>query len=279
MSTIVVKTQQELDRLPDSFKEYTYIEIRSDRDVLIQITKNRGSSQVTAYGSSQVTAYGSSQVTAHGSSQVTAYGSSQVTAYDSSRVRACDSSQVTTYGSSRVRAYDSSRVRAYGSSQVRAYGNSMIAILSALVIIHKIAQYAIVALDGVTVELPKIAKTAKVFKRKLILHDIKSFIDVYNLEVKNSKVILYKSVDPDTLCDFKTGKIKYEGIVTCPDFDKSKDRECGGGLHLCPTPELTQIFNVGKILKCEVDLKDIVVYGQNIQKVRCRKIKVIEEVK
>jgi hypothetical protein len=269
MATIIVKTQKELDALPDSFKEFTYIEIRSDSKSKIFVTENRGSSQVRAYGSSQVRAYGSSQVTAYGSSQVTAYDSSRVTAYDSSQVTAC--------GSSQVRAYGSSQVTAYGSSQVRAFGNSMIAVLSAYVVLHKIAQYAIVALDGVKIKLPKKAKTATVINRKLVEHDINSFIDFYGLTVNNKAVILYKSVDPKTLLDFKTGTIKYEGIVKCPDFDPSSSRECGGGLHLCATPELTQTFNVGKILKCRVLLKDIVVYGKDIKKVRCRKVEVLED--
>ena len=151
----------------------------------------------------------------------------------------------------------------------------MIAVLSAAVIIKKIKQYAIVALDGVRVKLPKKDRTATVIKRKIALHDIESFIDFYDLKVENDSVILYKSVNPDTLCDFQTGKVKYEGIVVCEDFDPSKESECGGGLHLCATPELTQTFNIGKILKCKVLLKDIVVFGKNIQKVRCRKVEVV----
>ena len=77
MNTIIVKTQKELDKLPDSFKEFTYIEIRSDKNTEIIVNKTYGSSQVTAYDSSQVTACDSSQVTAYGSSQVTACDSSQ----------------------------------------------------------------------------------------------------------------------------------------------------------------------------------------------------------
>ncbi len=262
MTTIVIKTQADLDKLPTEFKDFTYIEIRTNE--YIEVKK--------VYSNSQVRAYGSSQVRACGSSQVTACGSSQVTACDSSQVRACDSSQVTAYGSSQVRAY--------GSSQVRAYGNSMIAVLSSFVILHKIAQYAVVAIDGVKIKLPKKAKTATIIKRKLVEHDIDSFIDIWNLTVEKDFVILYKSVHKDTLCDFRAGKIKYEGIVKCPDFDPSKDRECGGGLHLCATPQGALAFADGpaKLLKCKVKLKDIVVYGKNIEKVRCRQVEVLGEV-
>jgi len=186
-------------------------------------------------------------------------------------VTACDSSQVTAYGSSQVTAY--------GSSQVTAYGNTMVTVLSAMVIIQKIAQFAIVSLDGVTVKLPKKAKTATVIKRKLVEYDIDSFVDIFNLTIENDSVILFKSVNKETLCDFRTNTIKYEGLVKCPDFDSDKNRECGGGLHLCATPQGAISFANGpyKLLKCRVKLKDIVVYSKSIEKVRCRQVTVLGE--
>jgi hypothetical protein len=88
-------------------------------------------------------------------------------------------------------------------------------------------------------------------------------------------VTLYKSVHPDTLCDFHTGWIKYAGVVTCPDFDPDPTRQCGGGLHLSPTPAAALRYNKGTLLVCKVNIDDIVVYGPDITKVRCRKVKVI----
>jgi hypothetical protein len=40
MKIIVIKTQSELDALPDSFDEQTEIQIRSDKDVWIREKKN-----------------------------------------------------------------------------------------------------------------------------------------------------------------------------------------------------------------------------------------------
>ena len=326
MKTIIIKTQAELNSLPAKFDEFTYIEIRSDSSLTLEINKNPqssqvtacdssqvrayGSSQVRAYDSSQVTAYGSSQVRAYDSSQVTAYGSSQVTACDSSQVTACDSSQVRAYGSSQVRAYgssqvtacDSSQVRAYGSSQVRAYdssqvraydssqvtaydssqvrayGNSMIMILSAYIIVKAIKDWAVVTLEEAAhkITLPKKSKTSHVIKRKQTEYDANSFADIHELE-KPSKdsVVLYKSVNPSTGCDFQTGTIKYEGTVTCPDWDGDANKECGNGLHLSPTAQLALSYHEGKILRCEVKLKDIAVYSKNLTKVRCKKVKVL----
>ena len=156
----------------------------------------------------------------------------------------------------------------------------MIAILSAMVVLHKIKQYAVITLDGIKIKLPKKDKTAIVIKRKLVEHDLDSFVDIFNLTNENDSVILYKTVCKETGCDFRTKSIKYEGIVKCPDFDSSSNRECGGGLHLCATPYGAICFANGpyKLLKCRVKLKDIVVYGKSIEKVRCRQVEVLEEV-
>ena len=108
-------------------------------------------------------------------------------------------------------------------------------------------------------------------------HTKQTFLDIYKDSMTGNSIILYKSVNPDTLCDFYTGKIKYEGTVTCPDWDDNEQRECGGGLHLSPTPELALSYNKGKVLKCKVNIEDFVVYSQNISKVRCKKVKVLGE--
>ena len=188
MKTIVVKTQADLDALPDSFSEHTVIEIRSDASTWIKVTKSYGSSRVVAYdlsrvvarGSSRVVAYGSSRVVAYDLSRVVAYDLSRVEAYSSSRVVAYDSSSVVVRGSSRVVAYDSSSVVAYDSSSIVAYGSSSvvaygssrvvamdfttIAVFSASVIIHKLLDYSVASLRNVKVKIEKKSKTATVIK-------------------------------------------------------------------------------------------------------------------
>ncbi len=153
----------------------------------------------------------------------------------------------------------------------------MIAVMSSSVIVNKIADYSIVALDGVKIKLPKKSKNATIIKRKPTKHTIKSLIDIYNIEVKNETIILFKSVNPANGCDYTTGKIKYEGIVKCPDFDPNPDRECGGGLHLSPTAHDALSYHEGKVLRCRVKLKNIVVYHSCIRKVRCSEVEVLGE--
>ena len=61
MKTIVIKTQKELDDLPEKFDEFTYIEIMPS-DTWIQVGLARGNSRVEARGNSRVIARGNSRV-------------------------------------------------------------------------------------------------------------------------------------------------------------------------------------------------------------------------
>jgi hypothetical protein len=161
---IIVKTQAELDALPDSFKEFTIIEIRSEPGVWIQVTKARDSSRVEARDSSRVEARGSSSVVAWDSSRVVARGSSRVEARDSSRVEARGSSSVVAWDSSRVVARDSSRVEAWESSRVEAFQFATIIVLSSLVVLNQVADRVVCRLRGVNVKPKKLDKTAKLIK-------------------------------------------------------------------------------------------------------------------
>jgi hypothetical protein len=322
---IKITSQAELDALPDSFDEFTYINIESKREVEIIVNRLFANAEVTAYDSSQVRAYGSSQVRAYGSSQVracdssqvracdssqvTAYDSSQVTACDSSQVTACDSSQVTAYDSSQVRAYGSSQVRAYGSSQVtaydssqvtayassqvraygssqvRAYGSSQVRAFQASMLrierktvkVHCLKQHSVAVFMETETTIEEKDETATVIVTPRPKYTKEIFCDIYKDRVEKDAITLYKSVRPDTLCDFHTGKIKYEGTVACPDWKADIERECGNGLHLSPEPALALSYHQGKVLKCSVKLDDFVVYPYNITKVRCREVTVIGE--
>src|SRR3990172_8884719 len=116
MQEIVIKTQAELDALPDDFTEETTIEIRSDSSVVICLRKP--------------------------------YDSSRVVAYDSSRVEAYGSSSVEAYDSSRVEAYDSSRVEAYGSSSVDLFISAYAIIFSSSVTVGRVLDYSTAIFKG-----------------------------------------------------------------------------------------------------------------------------------
>jgi hypothetical protein len=235
MKEITVTNQKELDAIKGDFKEFTYIYIKSSEK--IYITTKWENSIVEARGNSRVVAWENSSVEARGNSSVVAWENSSVSGFEF----------------------------------------SFLIILSTSVIVKKLYQYAIVRLKS-KIKLPKKPKTVTIIDHSKVelKYDKTTFVEYCDLEkTSKNKVILYKSVNPKTLRDFRTNSIKYEGIVECPDFDPSKERECGGGLHLCAKPLQALSFNQGQLLKCEVDLKDIVVYSKNIEKVRCKKVKVL----
>ena len=62
MATITITTQAELDALPKSFDEYTYIQIKSDPTLTIFVSEDWGNSHVEAWDSSHVVARGSAGV-------------------------------------------------------------------------------------------------------------------------------------------------------------------------------------------------------------------------
>ena len=101
----------------------------------------------------------------------------------------------------------------------------------------------------------------------------RSVLDIFP-EHDGDALVLYKSVNPDTLCDYYTGTIKYAPgtTVECPDWDPDPSRQCGGGLHLCFSALGTLAYNRGTVLKCLVQPEDLVIYSEDVSKVRCRKV-------
>jgi len=191
-----------------------------------------------------------------------------VVARENSSVEARENSHVVARGNSSVVAWENSRVEAWENSSVEAWGNSS-------VVARENSHGK--AFDNSRILLCGTGKWEKYMNavlQKYIepLYTKKLFLEI--AEKKKDKVVLYKSVNPDTLRDFYTGTIEYTigSVVECSDFDPNEDRECGGGLHLAYTARKTQDFNQGKILKCLVDPEDIVVYEKSIEKVRCRKV-------
>ena len=275
MKTIVIKTQAELDALPESFSEYTVIEIRSSPDVRLQVTKARGSSHVVARESSHVearesshvVAWESSHVVAWGSSHVEARGSSHVVAWESSHVEAWGSSHVVAWGSSHVVAWESSHVEAWGSSHVEAWESSHVearesshveawesshveargsshVVAWGSVSVHCHSNYSTLELFGFAVAI-LISKAKNIKKKKTCtvvtpkkLESAKQWIES-ECEHDKSSVTLFKRVSKD----FKTQENTENETVwtvgttlTHANYDPST-QECGAGkFHACSRP-------------------------------------------
>jgi len=151
-------------------------------------------------------------------------------------------------------------------------------VFSPAAIIEKLKQYSVAISVGFSLSIKEKDKTATLIRIEKAKHTIESFLDFYELTpTKAGFITLYKSVNPKTNCDFYTGKIKYKGTVGCPDWNPDENIQCGNGLHLSATPEDALRYNKGKIIKCRVNIKDIVFYPYDISKVRCKEVKVLKE--
>jgi len=185
--------------------------------------------------------------------------------------------------------WDCSQVnRMFGNSQVHemrehsqvnvALETTSIKAYSPQVTILRLKHQSTLICHDCVVEVKKMDDTVNIISTKKMFHTKQAFLEIYRDNmIDNEHIMLYKSVNPDGNFDYYSDKIKYEGIVECPDWDDNYKRECGGGLHLSPTPELALYHNKGKVLKCKVNIKDFVVYPHNINKVRCKKVEVLGE--
>jgi co-chaperonin GroES (HSP10) len=201
-------------------------------------------------------------------SSVVAWENSSVVAWENSSVVARENSSVVARGNSSVEARENSSVVALGNSFVRSFGQTVKV---------KAKNNSVVIFQDCDGTLEEKDDTATILRQKTWIHTKEDFLGIYKDRGPNGGVILYKSVEPETKCDFFTGKIKYDGLVECPDWDADWQDACGKGLHLSPTPMLAKSYNQGFVLKCEVLPEDFVVYGKDITKVRCRRVRVLED--
>ena len=184
-----------------------------------------------------------------------------VRASDNVPVRAWDNAIVEASGNATVEALGNATVRASGNATVRASGNATVRTWD---------NASILTLDHNQVHC-RMNATSKEYIEPKYNHELLEAIADHD----GTDLVLYKSVNPKTGCDFKTGKIQYKigAVVECPDWDPDPGRECGGGLHLCLSAQQTQNFSGGRILKCLVRPEDVIIYESNIDKVRCRAVR------
>ncbi len=302
MQEIKITSQKQLDELPLNFDNFTYIyiyagtlynpiiirnkyknsSVEARENSSVEARENssvvaRENSSVEAWENSSVVARENSSVEARGNSSVEARENSSVEARENSSVEARGNSSVEARGNSSVVARENSSVVARENSSVEAWENSSIKVYSEYCELKKAMQESVIINIGIKNKPKKQDKTSTTLYKKISEWTKNKFLDLYKNQVNKNKIILYKSVNPETECDFYTGKINYKDntIVECPDWNGDKNIQCGNGLHLSPTPQLALSYNKGKIKVCEVTIKDFVIYSKDITKVRCKKVKVI----
>ncbi len=104
-------------------------------------------------------------------------------------------------------------------------------------------------------------------------YQLQRFFIINNLKVKNDKIILYKIIGND-LIDLENKKIKYSlTIMNYIDWNPK------GGFILYPNIKFDKYYNIKnicKIIKCEVEIDQIVINCENIKQAECKKIKILD---
>ena len=177
------------------------------------------------------------------------------------------------------KARESAHVVAWESAHVEARGNALLRVLDSKVQL-KIYQQVVAIAQNCSPKILHQDQTAQLFNTIKAIHNIDSFLAIKNLLVIDGKTTLFKYVRDD-FKDHYSRTLSYEpgNVVHEPNWDPDPERQCGNGLHLSASLDDARCYNSsGRAIACEVALKDIVIYSPDITKVRCRTVKVINEV-
>jgi hypothetical protein len=171
----------------------------------------------------------------------------------------------------------------WGGTIQYVWGNATIHVYSKTSFTRITQQTTIIVYSDGEIDAEYVAESVAVVHRTTkIQNTLSTTREAFGLvEDENGNLTLFKARNPETKCDYRTGKIKYEGEVVCPDWGRGPNRQCGGDLHISPLPGLTRIYSPdGEIVEVKVRPEDIVVHSDDITKCRARRVvvgKVVEE--
>jgi len=269
LKEITVKTQEELDSIPDDFKGRIYID-GGTPFARIYVTKKYYFS-VVARENSSVEARGNSSVEAWENSSVEAWENSSVVARENSSVVARENSSVVARGNSSVVAWENSSVVARENSSVEAWENSSVVARGNTQIVDML-QGAKIKISGNSriVYMPK---------------NIYEFMDFYGIKHTKTKAKFFKAVhkdgddcfvsDYDRRFHYEIGKT-YKSLC-----DPNTNRDCSNGLHIAHLDWALRFGSDWKdiaILEVETKIEDIVLPKLSEGKVRTKQLKVLREV-
>ena len=171
-------------------------------------------------------------------------------------------------GNATVRADGNATVRAYGTSGVHAYRSSTVT-AGAHVAVHLHSAQATVT-GGVLIDVTN-----------LDLNDPATWCGHHGVQVADGKAVLYKALDDDLIAGRGWDKPTVYTVgetVSCTDW--RGDNECGGGLHLSPTPNQARAYNTSatRFVEVTADLADLRPIGGGTPKCKVRTCVVVREV-
>ena len=265
LDEIIVKSQKELDDIPEDFEGIIYIEFGTYWNRAIVNKKYIGS--VVARGHSSVVARGHSSVVARENSSVEARENSSVEARENSSVVARGYSSVEARENSSVVAWENSSVEAWGYSSVVAGGNS------------QVVDRQNESQENVRIQISGNAR--KVYMPK----NIEEFMNFYGIKHTKTKAIFYKAVRKDEegiyRSDYRSNFTYKIGEKKQEECDTDIYDDCSYGIHIAHLNWALQFGDDWEdlaILEVETKISNIVMPENTNGKVRTSEIKVLREV-
>ena len=265
LDEIIVKSQKELDDIPEDFEGIIYIEFGTYWNRAIVNKKYIGS--VVARGHSSVVARGHSSVVARENSSVEARENSSVEARENSSVVARGYSSVVARENSSVVAWENSSVEAWGYSSVVAGGNS------------QVVDRQNESQENVRIQISGNAR--KVYMPK----NIEEFMNFYGIKHTKTKAIFYKAVRKDEegiyRSDYRSNFTYKIGEKKQEECDTDIYDDCSYGIHIAHLNWALQFGDDWEdlaILEVETKISNIVMPENTNGKVRTSEIKVLREV-
>ena len=308
LKEITVKTQAELDAIPENYKGRIYIEFGTqDEPAVVNRryyrsveARNNSSvvawdkssveacdnSSVVAWDKSSVVAWGNSNVEACDNSSVEARNNSSVIARDNSNVEACDNSSVIARDNSNVEACDNSNVEARNNSSVIARDNSSVEACDNSSVVA-CDNSSVVAWGNTQVNQKSTSPKIKTSENARIVYDPKNtneYIDFYGIKHTKTQATLYKAVHKidGRYVSHYDKSFEYEiGKIIKAEIDPNTYAMCGRGIHIS---HLNWALGFGSkwddlaILEVTTRIEDIVCPENTDGKVRTSRVKVIREV-
>ena len=276
LKEITVRSQTELDAIPEDYKGRIYIEFGTQDEPAVVTRRYRY--PVIACGNSSVEARDNSSVVARDNSSVVACDNSSVEACDNSSVEACDNSSVEAWGNSSVEAWGNSSVVARDNSSVAAWDNSSVVAWD---------NSSVVAWGNAQVNQKSASSKITISGNARIVYDPKTtneYIDFYGIKHTKTQATLYKAVhkiDGHYVSHYDKS-FEYEiGKIIKAEIDPNTSKTCGRGIHIS---HLNWALTFGSkwddlaILEVTTRIDDIVCPKNTDGKVRTSRVKVIREV-
>ena len=297
LDEIIVKSQKELDDIPEDFEGIIYIEFGTYWNRAIVNKKYIGSvvarenSSVVARGHSSVEAWENSSVVARGHSSVVARENSSVEAWENSSVEARENSSVVARGHSSVEAWENSSVEARGHSSVVARENSSVEARENSSVEARenssveaggnsqVVDRQDESQENVRIQISGNAR--KVYMPK----NIEEFMNFYGIKHTKTKAIFYKAIRKDEegiyRSDYRSNFTYKIGEKKQEECDTDIYDNCSYGIHIAHLNWALQFGDDWEdlaILEVETKISNIVMPENTNGKVRTSEIKVLREV-